>query len=64
MSHLSNLSFRTRKALAVHVGEDAAVEIVQLLQQLIAELEELRRNKVNVTRVVPVSEVGELSTSR
>ncbi|MCA9131780.1 MAG: hypothetical protein KDA45_01440 [Planctomycetales bacterium] len=55
MPHNLNLSYGTRKALAVHVGEVAGNEIATLIQQLAAEIKELKRNKVNVTRVVPAA---------
>ena len=47
------LSYNARKALMVHVGEAAGTEIANLLQQMAEEIEELRRTKVNVTKIVP-----------
>jgi hypothetical protein len=47
------LSYNARKALAVHIGEAAANEIVNLLQSMAAQIEELKRNKVSVTPVIP-----------
>ncbi len=47
------LSYQTRKALAVHIGEAAGNEVANLLQRLAAQVEELKRSKVNVTPVVP-----------
>jgi hypothetical protein len=47
------LSYNTRKALAVHIGEAASNEIVGLLLQMAAQIEELKRNKVSVTPVIP-----------
>jgi hypothetical protein len=47
------LSQNTRKALAVHIGEAPSIEIVSLLQKLTAQIEELKRNKVSVTPVIP-----------
>ena len=47
------LSYNARKALTVHIGEKAGTEIADLLQQMASEIEELRRSKVSVTRIVP-----------
>ena len=47
------LSYQTRKALSVHIGEAAGTEIANLLQRLAIQIEELKRSKVNVTHVVP-----------
>ncbi len=52
----SGLSYNARKALVVHVGESAGNEIADLLQQMASEIEELRRTKVNITRIVPGGE--------
>ena len=49
----SGLSFNSRKALMVNIGESAGTEIANLISQMAAEIEELRRTKVNVTRIVP-----------
>jgi len=51
----SGLSYQARKALNVHIGEAAGTEIANLLQRLAAQIEELKRSKVNVTPVVPPS---------
>ena len=40
----------------VHIGEAAGSEIANLIQKMAAEIEELRRTKVNVTRIVPNQE--------
>ncbi len=53
MSNNIGLSYNARKALAVHVGENAGNEIANLLQRMAAQIEELKRSKVNVTPVVP-----------
>lgn len=50
---LPGLSFNARKALSVHIGEEAGAEIASLIARMAAEIEELRRNKVDVTRIVP-----------
>jgi len=53
MSSNLGLSYNARKALAVHVGESAGNEIANLIQRMAAQIEELKRSKVNVTPVVP-----------
>lgn len=47
------LSYNARKALSVQVGEEAGTEIANLIQRMAAQIEELKRSKVNVTPVVP-----------
>lgn len=47
------LSYAARKALMVHIGESAGVEIANLINEMAAEIEELKRTKVNITRIVP-----------
>ncbi|MCA9131530.1 MAG: hypothetical protein KDA45_00175 [Planctomycetales bacterium] len=47
------LSYSARKALAVHVGESAGNEIANLIQRMAAQIEELKRSKVNVIPIVP-----------
>ncbi|MGI9468842.1 MAG: hypothetical protein ACR2OA_17115 [Rubripirellula sp.] len=47
------LSYNSRKALIVNIGETAGTEIAELIAQMAAEIEELRRTKVNVTRIIP-----------
>ncbi len=47
------LSASTRKALCVHLGEGAGNEIAQLIRSMAAQIEELKRSKVNVTQVIP-----------
>ena len=46
------LSYNSRKALIVNIGETAGTEIAELIAQMAAEIEELRRTKVNVSRIV------------
>lgn len=53
MDNNLGLSYQTRKSLAVHIGEGAGNEIANLLQRMAAQIEELKRCKVNVTNVVP-----------
>jgi hypothetical protein len=50
------LTYSARKALTVHIGEKAGTEIADLIQQMAAEIEELRRTKVSITRIVPGGE--------
>lgn len=47
------LSHNARKALQINVGEAAGTEIANLISEMAAEIEQLRRTKVNVTRIVP-----------
>jgi hypothetical protein len=49
----TGLSYNSRKALMVNIGEAAGAEIANLISQMAAEIEELRRTKVNVTKIVP-----------
>ncbi|MAI69997.1 MAG: hypothetical protein CMM01_03695 [Rhodopirellula sp.] len=49
----NGLSYNSRKALIVNIGETAGTEIAELMTQMAAEIEELRRTKVTVTRIVP-----------
>ena len=49
------LSQSAKKALNVHLGEQAGTEVAQLLQRMAAQIEELKRTKVNVTNVIPVA---------
>jgi hypothetical protein len=53
MENFVGLSYNTRKALSVQLGEAASNEIVSLLQKLTTQIEELKRNKVSVTPVIP-----------
>jgi len=49
----TGLTYNSRKALQVNIGEAAGTELANLISQMAAEIEELRRTKVNVTRIVP-----------
>jgi hypothetical protein len=53
MSNNLGLSYTARKALCVQLGEAAGTEVANLLQRMAAQIEELKRSKVNVTQVVP-----------
>ncbi|QDV87768.1 hypothetical protein [Stieleria magnilauensis] len=54
----NGLTFNSRKALMNNIGEAAGTEIANLIAEMAAEIEELRRNKVNVTRIVPATNVN------
>jgi len=47
------LSYSARKALCVQLGDSAGTEVANLVQRMAAQIEELKRSKVNVTPVVP-----------
>lgn len=53
MKNNLGLSYNARKALSVHLGEAAGTEVANLLQRMAAQIDELKRTKVNVTHVVP-----------
>jgi hypothetical protein len=55
-ARISGLTYSARKALTVHIGEKAGTEIADLIQQMAAEIEELRQTKVSITRIVPGGE--------
>ncbi len=57
MNNHSNigLSYSARKALTVQLGEAAGTEIANLIQRMAAQIEELKRTKVNVTHIAPGS---------
>ncbi|MCC9603074.1 hypothetical protein LOC67_21200 [Stieleria sp. JC731] len=50
------LTFNSRKALMNNIGEAAGTEIANLISDMASEIEELRRTKVNVTKIVPDAE--------
>ncbi len=52
----TGLTFNCRKALMNNIGEAAGTEIANLIAEMAAEIEELRRTKVNVTRIVPTND--------
>jgi hypothetical protein len=47
------LSYSTRKALSVHLGEAAGKEVVDLLTKMAAQIDDLKRTKVSITPVIP-----------
>ena len=54
----NGLTFNSRKALMNNIGEAAGTEIANLISDMAAEIEDLRRSKVNVTRIVPTTNIG------
>jgi hypothetical protein len=48
----NGLSFNTRKALANKLGDAAGQEVADLISHLVARIEQLERNKVDITPVV------------
>lgn len=48
------LSYNGRKALCVHIGDEAGSEITELLQTLIARVEKLEKTKVDIMPIVPM----------
>jgi hypothetical protein len=58
----TGLTFNSRKALMNNIGEAAGTEIANLISEMASEIEDLRRTKVSVTRVVPnTAPSGELT---
>ncbi len=55
MKNNIGLSYNSRKALMVNIGDQAGMEIANLISQMASEIEELRRTKVSVTRIVPTA---------
>lgn len=53
MNNNLGLSYSARKALCVQLGDAAGTEVANLVQRMAAQIEELKRVKVNVTPVVP-----------
>lgn len=47
------LSNDTRKALRVHVGDEAGNALADVILQIIAQIDELEPSKVTVTEIVP-----------
>ena len=55
IQELRNASRRIRKALRVQVGESAGNDLADLIDSLIERVQQLERNKVDVTPIVPIS---------
>jgi hypothetical protein len=47
------LSYNTRKSLCVQVGQEAGTELADIITRMAHRIEELERNKVNVTQIAP-----------
>jgi hypothetical protein len=60
----SILSYNTRKALCVHLGEPAGKELADLLVRLYDRLDHVERNKVNVTSIVPGQSIAQSTRQR
>ena len=46
------ISTNTKKCLENQIGHDSAKEIFDILLGLVQEVESLKRNKVNVTKII------------
>ena len=57
------LSFGSRKALRVHLGDSAGSEVGELIQHLLDRVEQLERTKVDVTPIVPLDLISTSSNS-
>lgn len=57
------LEFSTRKALEVQLGEAPGREVAEAIRQLAERIEQLERNKVDKTLVVPVGQPTSQATS-
>lgn len=51
----NKLSLQTRKCLETQIGEKAAHEIYNLINSMSEEISNLKKNKVQVTQMTPVS---------
>ncbi|MCD0459308.1 hypothetical protein [Roseiconus lacunae] len=58
------LTFNSRKALMNNIGESAGTEIANLISEMASEIDELRRTKVSVTKIVPGAEELQHSQSQ
>lgn len=54
----------TRKALCVHLGEEAGRALADVILHMMARIEELERNKVSVTPIVQTQDKRPTGTSR
>jgi hypothetical protein len=57
------ISYSTRKALEVQLGEDAAREVVTLLQKLADGVTMLEKKKVDVTPIAPAASLDLLESA-
>ena len=49
----TGLSYNSRKALMVNIGEEAGGEIADLISSMAAEIVQLRNSKLDVSEIVP-----------
>lgn len=56
--HHHALSFNTRKALCLQLGETAGKELADALERLTARLDAMDREKVSVIPIVPGKKLG------
>ena len=64
MAEKMRLSFNTRKSLCVHMNEKAGTEVAELLEYLLNRVEQLERNKVDITPIAPVTSQPQLTIRR
>ena len=57
------ISYSTRKALEVHLGEEAGRELVSVLQKLAEGLAALEKKKVDVTPIAPANSADIVSAT-
>jgi hypothetical protein len=58
------ISFSTRKALEVHLGEEAGREVANVLQKMAEAVASLEKKKVDVTPIVPANSPGLMPLAR
>jgi hypothetical protein len=58
------ISFSTRKALEVHLGEEAGREVANVLQKMAEAVANLEKKKVDVTPIAPANSVGLMPLAR
>jgi hypothetical protein len=49
------LDYNTRKALCVHLGDNAGQELANVILELMRRVEQLERQKVDVIEIVPAT---------
>jgi hypothetical protein len=52
------ISYSTRKALEVHLGEEAGREVASVLQKMADALATLEKKKVDITPIAPLNSAG------
>jgi hypothetical protein len=58
------ISFSTRKALEVHLGEEAGREVANVLQKMAEAVASLEKKKVDVTPIAPLNSHGLMPLAR